>query len=186
MRPLTRSSQRGFTLIEMMVVVAVVGILATLATYGVSKYIQSSKSSEALQMLGSIKSAQEQYRAETFGYLDVSGNHTLTLSTFHPTGTPSNKVVAWGDGSTGPGKAYRELGVLPDAPVRFTYGCAAGGATDAVPAAGTSFAITNWPTTLAQPWYVVRAVGDLDGDGVLSVFASSSFTSQIFVDKEGE
>lgn len=181
-----RSQSRGFTLIELMVTVAIVGILATLATFGIAKYIQSSKSSEAIQMIGAIKAAQEQYRVDTFVYKDVSGSHSLADSTLYPTTTPSSKVYAWGDTSTDQGKAWQELGVRADAPVRFAYGCAAGSPTDAVPGPGTSFSVANWPTTQSMPWYVVRAVGDLDGDGVRSVFVSSSFTSQIFIDKEGE
>lgn len=177
---------RGFTLVELMITVAIVGILATLATYGVKKYLHSSKSQEAIQMIGAIKAAQEQYKADTFVYRDVSGSHSLAASTWYPTTSPTNKVYAWGDTSTDQGKAWKELGVTTDAPVRFAYGCAAGSANDSVPAAGMSFAVTNWPTTSSVPWYVVRATGDLDGDGVQSVFISSSFTGQIFIDKEGE
>jgi type IV pilus assembly protein PilA len=164
-----------------MAVVAIVAILATLATYGVNKYIQSSKSSEAIQMIGSIKAAQEQYRAETFAYKDVGGNHTLT---YYPKSTPSPAAMAWGDGTTTEGKAYRELGVSTTAPVRFVYGCAAGAGADAIPAPGTT--VTNWPSTSQQPWYVVQAKGDLDGDGITSTFVSSSFAGRIFTDKDGE
>ena len=49
-----RRHLRGFTLIELMIVVVIVGILAALSTYGVRKYAASSKSAEALQNLGGI------------------------------------------------------------------------------------------------------------------------------------
>jgi type IV pilus assembly protein PilA len=179
--PASRRSQRGFTLIELMAVVAIVAILATLGIYGVKKYILSSKSTEAIQMLGAIKAAQEQYRAETYRYLDVSGQNRLT---YYPHATPTNSAYAWGDVSGAEGKAYRELGVSTDAPVRFVYGCAAGSGNVAVPAPGMT--VANWPAAVQQPWYVVQALGDLDGDGVQSVYVSSSFTSRIFSDKEGE
>src|SRR6478752_2790610 len=129
----------------MMAVVAIVGILATLATYGVNRYIQSSKSSEAIQMLGSIKSAQEAYRAETFIYKDVSGDKKLT--TFYPQNTPTAQAYQWDNaGTNAQAKAFRELGVFPDAPTRFVYTCAAGAAADNVPVSGMT--ITNWPTTV--------------------------------------
>ena len=170
----------------MSAVVVIVGILSALAVYGVRKYIQSAKSSEPIQMIGAIKAAQEQYRADTFTYLDVSGGHTLNSSTYYPTATPSKKVWGWGDTSTAQGAAFRSLGVTADAPVRFAYGCAAGGSSDAVPSPAMSYTVANWPATQFGPWYVVRAIGDLDADGLQSVFVSSSFSGSIVIDNEGE
>jgi prepilin-type N-terminal cleavage/methylation domain-containing protein len=180
-RALQRGINRGFTLVEMMVVVAITGLLATVAVYGVNKYIQSSKSTEAIQMIGAIKAAQEQYRIETYTYKDVSGTNTLT---YYPQSSPTNKAYAWGDTTSVEGLGYRELGVSTDAPVRFVYGCAAGLSNNKVPTPAMS--VANWPATSQQPWYVVQALGDFDADGVQSVYVSSSFTSRVFADREGE
>jgi type II secretory pathway pseudopilin PulG len=167
-------------------VVAIVGILATLSVYGVRKYIQASKASEAVQMIASIKSAQEAYRAETFTYLDVSGGSS-SLSVFYPMATPSNKAYAWGDVSSAPGKAYQTLGVSPDAPVYMAYACAAGDGSVAIPSPGVSITSGTWPTSSnGAPWYVVKAVGDLDADTIKSSYVSSSFLGQIIIDKDGE
>lgn len=187
-RPIVRGNSRGFTLVELMAVVAIVGILATLAVYGVRKYIQSAKASEAIQMIGAIKTAQEAYKSETFGYLDVSGSHTLSGTTgFYPTATPSSKAYGWGSLTSEQGKAFRTLGVQADAPVRFAYGCAAGDGSNPIPGHGTSQVIANWPSESGGvPWYVARAVGDLDDDGDQSIYTSGSFTGQIIIDKEGE
>ena len=50
----TTKHNRGFTLVELMIVVAIVGVLAALAIYGVSAYLSSSKAAEAKNNIGGI------------------------------------------------------------------------------------------------------------------------------------
>jgi type IV pilus assembly protein PilA len=66
-----RSSRRGFTLVELMIVVAVIGILAALSLTGMRRYLTSSKASEAKSIVGALSRAahgayqREQAQAQT-------------------------------------------------------------------------------------------------------------------------
>src|SRR5690606_23153264 len=60
-----RMTKRGFTLIELMIVVVIIGVLAALAIYGVSQYVTNAKTAEARTAVGRLgKDALSAYEAE--------------------------------------------------------------------------------------------------------------------------
>lgn len=65
---LRRRFPRGFTLIELMVVVAIVGILAAVAYPSYLNQVRQSRRSEAIAALAQIQQAQERWRANCPSY----------------------------------------------------------------------------------------------------------------------
>jgi len=173
----TPSKARGFTLAELMISVCIIAILATLAVYGVRRYVLVSKTSEPIEIINAVRAAQESYKDETFAYLPISAN----LATYHP-GTPNGGKRSW----AGPGDtAWTQLGVHVSAPVQFGYACVAGTSATAVPALGITGNV-NYPPNPTSPWYVVKAVGDRDADSVFAILIGSSFTDEIYSEQEDE
>jgi prepilin-type N-terminal cleavage/methylation domain-containing protein len=173
---------RGFTLVELLTVVAIVGVLATLGLVSYRKFITSSKTSEALYMVGSIRAAEESYRAETLTYFTASPG----FARYYPVDDVGAKKNAWDNPANAPDYTlWRQLGVRSDGPVYYGYKVAAGVAGDTIPALTGLSDPPTWPNP-AEPWYVIQAKGDVDGNGIFSYVAGSSFTSSIYVENEGE
>ena len=68
MRRVRVGSERGFSLIELMIVVAIIGILATIALPNFQKFQRRARQSEAKGMLSGIYTAQKSFAAEWEGY----------------------------------------------------------------------------------------------------------------------
>jgi len=66
-----RRKDKGFTLIELMIVVAIIGILAAIAIPNFMNYQCKAKQSEAKSNLGNIRTTQEAYYAEHNSYAKV-------------------------------------------------------------------------------------------------------------------
>ena len=58
-KSLLKKREEGFTLVELMIVVAIIGVLAALAIYGVSRYLKHSKTAEATRNLGSLEYGED-------------------------------------------------------------------------------------------------------------------------------
>jgi type IV pilus assembly protein PilA len=117
----TNRNQKGFTLVELMIVVAIIGILAAIAIPNFRNYQMKAKTGEAKVNLGAIKTSMETYRAENNVYLAAAAN---------PVNIPGANKAAWATAAD-----WTQIGFAPSGNVYYSYavcsiGAAAGTATD--------------------------------------------------------
>jgi type IV pilus assembly protein PilA len=86
-------SKKGFTLIELMIVVAIIGILAAIAIPNFLKFQAKSKQSEAKSNLGAIFTGETSY----FGEYNAYSN--FTAINWSPSGTPRYRYTLAGNGA---------------------------------------------------------------------------------------
>lgn len=83
----TPSSGRGFTLIELMIVVAVIAILAAIAFPSYQNYIKKGNANTAAADLAALASSLENHFQRTLAYpasMNGTANITATIKTWNP------------------------------------------------------------------------------------------------------
>jgi type IV pilus assembly protein PilA len=161
------SKSLGFTVIELMVAIGIVGILAVLAVFGVRKYVAHAKTAEARNSLGEMGKDQiaafekESMPGQTLaGGSSAALSHQLCVSPSVPVPAQMSAIfgkkyqssgaigVDWNADSATPGMGFSCLNFQMDQPQYYQYNFT----TANVSAAGGTF--------------VATARGNLSGDGV--------------------
>jgi prepilin-type N-terminal cleavage/methylation domain-containing protein len=178
-----RAGERGFTLIELITVVVITSVLAVVALGGFRRRITQAGTLEVRAMIKSIAAAQESFRAEQLVYLDVSDGD---LSAIYPMAVPDGKKYHFWGWTHDDAARWRRLAPQTPKPVSFGYATVAGtaGFTDWA-SLNAGVATTGWATP-NEPWYLIRAQGDDDGNGVSATAIASSTSSRIVWQNEGE
>jgi len=101
----------GFTLIELMIVVAIIGILAAIAIPNFVRFQLRSKSSEGKTNLAAIRTAEESFFAENGVYVAAASSPGTALG--------SAKRVFTNAGGAGVG--FDQVGWVPEGQVYFNY-----------------------------------------------------------------
>ncbi|GKS63126.1 hypothetical protein YTPLAS72_04300 [Nitrospira sp.] len=191
--------QEGFTLIELMIVVAIIGILAAIAIPNFLQYQMKSRQSEAKTNLGAIKTSEVSWQGERGCFLTVA----LAPAVAPAAGTkmqPQNwnavgsawllptaaAATGWCVGGGGAGVSlgtFANLGFQATGNVLYQYGtgtyavshtsCLGPTAAPAALITAETGATDVGPTAAG---FRATAASNLDGDAVLSVWASADST----------
>lgn len=148
LRTLRRS--RGFTLIELMMVVAIIGLLSSMGLPAFRGYLYRTKRTERELFSTRIRqSVTEAFESNNGRFPIVSGTTSSLTATANPpfATTPGGLAKAWIP--TEPG--WDRVSFEPTSKVYFSYAVSA---------------LSAGPN--GRPQVVVTTVGDLDGNGVLS------------------
>jgi type IV pilus assembly protein PilA len=158
------NKKSGFTLIELMIVVAILGILAAIAIPAFVQYVRRSKSTEAVTNIDNMFKLSASYYTPTerqsasgmAGTQFVACTVPDASSATTPISTKTQGVYAAGGG-------FSDVGI--NFSTGFTY--------YRYLIAGVQNATGICGNSVSTDMYRLQAQGDLDGDSVLSLFEQS-------------
>ena len=106
---ITRSN--GFSLIELLVVVAILGIISAIGISSYSGYVSGTKKKSVENAMLQMNLAQTEYYSVNGSYYPLSGTHGADSKTCTPSDNASTDIEKnlLGDGTTGPDLITKDL-----------------------------------------------------------------------------
>lgn len=113
----TKHMQRGFTLIELMIVVAIMGILAAIAIPAYSDYVIKGKLTEATSTLSNLRVQLEQYYQDNRNYGSTGTGCGVTM----PSQRYFTYTCTWGSTSSNQSYKITATGITAAGAGGFAY-----------------------------------------------------------------
>ena len=123
MRNPSKKAKRGFTLIELMIVVAIIGILAAIAIPKFAELIRKSNEGATKGNLGAVRSALSIYYGDMEGYYPLNAD-TLTVSGKYLSAIPKAKTPSYHQDAS----AFSNASVIADGGAGWRYNNVSGDA----------------------------------------------------------
>jgi len=175
-----RDGVQAFTLIEVMIVVAIIGVLASIGIASYVRQIRRTRIEEARTVMLEIAAKQELFESFSGQYVTTNALCPVNLG-------GGGKAVPFNvAGCTGAAN-WQTLGVNVPRNTWFQFGFLAGTPGGAACAAPAGFPEACDSIIANTHWYVIFAQADQDGDGVLSrLITSSTMDGEVFMADELE